>query len=133
MRKTKGVYPSVTLGVQKLFNLHFKLNALSSKNHIIIYNFLFPIKIYLFISSNDILWMKRNMCIFCVWWHAELINEKLTINRYFYAESEYKNLFSQINCSNSKVIQPQSYFSLFNAEETQTLIISIFCMLFKLI
>ena len=37
----------------------------------------------------------------------------------------------QIN--SSKVIQPKSYYSIFNTAETQTLIIPIFCMLFKLI
>ena len=52
----------------------------------------------------------------------------VAINRYFYVESEYNNFLLQIN--SSKVIQPQSYFFLFNTEETQTLIIPIFCLLF---
>ena len=32
--------------------------------------------------------------IFSVWQHAEFINEKLTINRYFYAEVEYNKFLS---------------------------------------
>ena len=55
----------------------------------------------------------------------EFINEKLTINRYFYGESEYNFFDKSIvqNSFNAKVI-----FSLFDTEETQTSIILILCM-----
>ena len=46
-------------------------------------------------------------------------------------KNSYITFFSQIN--RSKMIQLQSYFSLFNTEESQFLIIFMISMLFELI
>ena len=63
---------------------------------------------------------------------TEFINEKLTIDRYFYAGSEYNNIFFDKSIV-QKLFSLKVIFSPFNTGETQTLIIHIFCLLFKLI
>ena len=57
-------------------------------------------------------------------WTVEFINEKLTIDRYyfFYAESEYINLFFDKSIV-QKLFNNKVIFSSFNTEETQTLIL----------
>ena len=51
-----------------------------------------------------------------------LANEKLTIDRYFYAESEYNFFFDKSIVQ--RLFNLKVTFSLFNTEDTQTLILS---------
>ena len=68
---------------------------------------------------------------FFVLWQADIFNEKLTMNRYFYAAAEYNNFF------NESIVQKLFNFKvnifLLNGEETQVLIFPIFSMLFDVI
>ena len=69
---------------------------------------------------------------FSVWWNAEFFNDKFTMNRYCYAESEYNNLLF----FDKSIVQKLFYFKLIFPIQywrNSNFIFHIFSMLFDII